>query len=273
MFANRTVAQVKRLLGWTGKSSTSQEIISHRNVKIPNSFDARTAWPNCPSIAQINDQARCGSCWAFGAVESVTDRFCVASKGSFTTQLSFQDLVSCDDSDDGCEGGSAEGAHNYIERDGLVPAACSPYTVPTCAPAQEPCLNFVDTPSCKKSCSDNEIWTKSKHFISKWNSIDSDVNSIGTELMTNGPVEACFSVYEDFLSYKSGVYRHTSGDYLGGHCLKITGWGVDSTSNEPYWILSNSWTTYWGNQGTVNILRGKDECGIEDDVVAGVPDL
>jgi cathepsin B len=37
---------------------------------------------------------------------------------------------------------------------------------------------------------------------------------IQTEIMTNGPVEAAFSVYEDFLAYKSGVYKYTSGDFL-----------------------------------------------------------
>jgi len=45
---------------------------------------------------------------------------------------------------------------------------------------------------------------------------------------TKGPVEACFSVYEDFLSYKSGVYIHQSGRELGGHCVKIVGWGEES---------------------------------------------
>ena len=30
------------------------------------------------------------------------------------------------------------------------------------------------------------------------------VENIQTEIMTNGPVEASFSVYQDFLSYKSG---------------------------------------------------------------------
>jgi len=29
--------------------------------------------------------------------------------------------------------------------------------------------------------------------------------------MTNGPVEAAFTVYEDFTHYKGGVYTHTSG--------------------------------------------------------------
>jgi len=34
--------------------------------------------------------------------------------------------------------------------------------------------------------------------------------------MTNGPVEASFEVYDDFPTYKSGVYHHTSGAALGG---------------------------------------------------------
>lgn len=30
---------------------------------IPDSFDARTQWPKCPSIMEIRDQGSCGSCW------------------------------------------------------------------------------------------------------------------------------------------------------------------------------------------------------------------
>lgn len=44
--------------------------------------------------------------------------------------------------------------------------------------------------------------------------------------MTNGPVQAMFTVYSDFLTYKSGVYHHVSGQELGGHSVKIVGWGV-----------------------------------------------
>jgi len=36
-------------------------------------------------------------------------------------------------------------------------------------------------------------------------SIESDVEKIKHEIMTNGPVEGAFSVYEDFLQYKSGT--------------------------------------------------------------------
>ena len=38
---------------------------------------------------------------------------------------------------------------------------------------------------------------------------------IMVELMTNGPVEAAFTVFADFPNYKSGVYQHVSGSALG----------------------------------------------------------
>lgn len=89
--------------------------------------------------------------------------------------------------------------------------------------------------------------------------------------MTHGPVEAAFTVYNDFLTYKSGVYRHTSGAALGGHAIKIVGWGVENGT--PYWLVANSWNEDWGDKGFFKILRGKNECGIEGEIVAGIPKL
>jgi hypothetical protein len=47
------------------------------------------------------------------------------------------------------------------------------------------------------------------------------VTQIQQAIMTNGPVEAAFSVYSDFMQYQSGVYQHTSGVFLGGHAVKV----------------------------------------------------
>lgn len=91
--------------------------------------------------------------------------------------------------------------------------------------------------------------------------------SIQAEIYANGPVEAAFSVYEDFYKYKSGVYKHTAGKYLGGHAIKIIGWGTESGS--PYWLVANSWGVNWGESGFFKIYRGDDQCGIESAVVAG----
>lgn len=46
---------------------------------VPDTFDARTNWPKCDSIKEVRDQSNCGSCWAFGAVNAMSDRWCIAS--------------------------------------------------------------------------------------------------------------------------------------------------------------------------------------------------
>lgn len=71
--------------------------------------------------------------------------------------------------------------------------------------------------------------------------------------------------------YITGVYQHLKGKMLGGHAIRILGWGVDGTSNTPYWLVANSWNTDWGDHGYFKIKRGSNECGIESDISAGIP--
>lgn len=46
----------------------------------------------------------------------------------------------------------------------------------------------------------------------------------------------------------AGVYKHTSGEMLGGHAIRILGWGMEDSI--PYWVVANSWNTDWGDKGT-----------------------
>jgi hypothetical protein len=32
-------------------------------TEIPKEFDSRSRWPNCPTIGEIFEQGKCGSCW------------------------------------------------------------------------------------------------------------------------------------------------------------------------------------------------------------------
>ena len=45
----------------------------------------------------------------------------------------------------------------------------------------------------------------------------------------------------------SGVYEHLTGDEMGGHAVKIMGWGVEN--DMPYWLVANSWNNDWGDGG------------------------
>ena len=77
--------------------------------------------------------------------------------------------------------------------------------------------------------------------------------------MKHGPVETQFTIYEDFYSYKSGIYVHTTGAEVGGHAAKIFGWGKQNYTN--YWIVANNWGTSWGMDGYFWIEFEK--CGID----------
>ncbi|KAG8223837.1 hypothetical protein J437_LFUL007858 [Ladona fulva] len=238
--------------------------------EIPENFDSRKQWPNCPTIGEIRDQGSCGSCWAFGAAEAMSDRVCVNSKGEQNFRFSSEDLLACcGECGFGCNGGFPGTAWAHWVRHGIVSGGsygskqgCLPY-------AFEPCEHHINgsrpsctgegghTPKCSRKCQDgyNIPYDQDLHYGSSSYSVPSSARKIQKEIMTYGPVEGAFTVYEDFVNYKSG-------------------WGVDKASgNTPYWLVANSWNTDWGNGGYFRILRGSNECGIEDQVTAGLPRL
>ena len=140
-----------------------------------------------------------------------------------------------------------------------------------------------------------------------------EVQQIQLEIVQNGPVTTGFTVYYDFLdsfgsltgglggqhfvgessivgsSPTSLIYKHDPGSQSTGtaHAVVILGWG--SYQGHDYWIIRNSWGTQWGTSGDSHgpgglpsqlqgggyfwMARGVNECGIEANVVAGLPDL
>ena len=93
---------------------------------------------------------------------------------------------------------------------------CQPYEIPKCEHHVEgpfkPCGKELPTPMCSHKCESNynKTFDQDKHFGKKSYSISNNVQQIQMEIMTNGPVEAAFTVYADFPSYKSGNIKISS---------------------------------------------------------------
>lgn len=253
---------------------------------LPENFDSREQWPNCPTIGEIRDQGSCGSCWAFGAVEAMSDRICIHSEGKVHFRVSAEDLVACCHTCGfGCNGGFPGAAWSYWVRKGLVSGGpygsdqgCQPYAIAPCehhVNGTRPSCEGEEgkTPKCVKKCqaSYNVPYAKDKRYGKSSYSIGSHEQQIQKEIMTNGPVEGAFTVYEDLLNYKEGVYQHVTGKMLGGHAIRMVGWGVED--GNKYWLIANSWNSDWGDNGFFKILRGKDHLGIESSIAAGLPKI
>ncbi|RZC43095.1 Peptidase C1 and/or Propeptide C1 domain containing protein, partial [Asbolus verrucosus] len=176
---------------------------------IPDTFDARANWPNCESTSAIRDQGNCGSCWAFGAAEAMSDRLCIASHGAVKFEYSPEDILACcTNCGSGCEGGFSAQAWAFWVSNGVVSGGdynsnrgCQPYS----KSAHEDNV----TPKCETTClntAHNVTYNEDKRFGTSNYRISANVTHIQTEIMTNGPVEGVFTVYEDFFCYRTGRY-------------------------------------------------------------------
>ena len=259
-FKNWSESQIKSLLGLSRLSlkDTSKVLYDlEATSDLPESFDSREQWPDC--IHPIRNQGHCGSCWAHAASEVLSDRFCIASKGQINVALSPQDLVSCDYFDHGCNGGILTTSWVYLRLFGIVSDTCKPYQsqdgkVPMCSFFTKQCSDKNET--YRKYHAKNLYWLTS-------------IDKIKKSLYENGPVETGFQVFDDFINYKSGIYKKSAGaKFLGGHAVKIIGWGKEQDTE--YWIVANSWAEKWGEQGYFRIAFR--ECGIEN-CIAGDPQL
>jgi len=262
---------------------------------LPDEFDSATNWPQCADVINdIRDQSNCGCCWAFGAAEAASDRLCIATNAKIKVPLSSQDMCFCAE-EDGCNGGMLYTAWERIKSDGLVTGGqyqntgpfgsgwCSAFELPHCHhhgpqgndpypdEGQPGCPSVTSSPPCPQSCDSDAVsphndFDNDKYGFSGTISFLQSASAIAKSIYEGGPVETAFTVYSDFENYASGVYQHTSGTILGGHAVRIVGWGSDN--GVDYWKVANSWNPYWGEDGYFRIVRGDDDCGIESGAMA-----
>ena len=265
----------------------------------PTSWDARTAWPNCTVIGHVMSQSACGDCWAVSATEVFESVSCIAGKLPTNIKLSKQDTAQCCAGggcgySKSCTAGTPHSAFMWFKESGVVTggdynssSGCMPYELAPCKVTHNaanplPVCHEPQPPpdlTCATKCS-NAAYPKSymadKHGVGSTIAVwgldykgEDHYSHTFESLMKNGPASATFSVMEDFPAYSGGVYQHTTGGFLGGHAVVLMGWGEapnatdPSAPSVPYWLVKNSWSEFWGENGFFRILRGANEVGIE----------
>jgi cathepsin B len=256
---------------------------------LPEAFDAVTAWPQCPIIAEIRDQSACGSCYAVSAASVATDRFCIHHNGTKSDRLSDVDLMSCCKTcasmNGGCNGGTPSKCWDYISSQGIATGGkygdksmCLEYPFASCdhhvqgshgACPDQPYF----APTCFWACDADATGGHSydpdqaAHRFGSSYKVANNAEAIQRDILANGPVQAGMWLTADFEIYSSGVFTTTSTEIIGGHAVRIVGWGIEQ--GMPYWTVANSWNDEWGEAGRFRIERGKNVLAIEEGVVGG----
>ncbi|GMH69804.1 hypothetical protein TrRE_jg13315 [Triparma retinervis] len=286
------------------------ELFTGAKDSIPASFDSVENWPECSKvIGTIRDQSNCGCCWAFGAASAASDRACISSNATIAVPFSAQDT--CFNAQrSGCNGGQLDTPWEFFKNEGVVTGTqsledsadtpsdpffganlCSAFSLPHCHhhgpeghggdpyPAEgDAGCESQSTPRGPTSCDDGasdehgDFKSDKYSFKGQVEFYPNDVATIQNAIMTGGPVETAFTVYADFEDYTGGVYQHTTNQSVGGHAVRIVGWGTDEESGQDYWKVANSWNPYWGEEGYFRIIRGTNEGGIESQCVASSAD-
>lgn len=96
------------------------------------------------------------------------------------------------------------------------------------------------------------------------------VKDMQREIYENGPIVVSLEFWEDMISYGGGIYENQVGMLIGGHSMRVVGWGHDNWGH-LYWICQNQWTSLWGLDGYINVKAGR--IGIDNWALSCEPEL
>ena len=199
-------------------------------------------WRAKGAVTPVKNQGQCGSCWSFSATGAMEGAYAIAS-GKLVS-LSEEDLVECDQVDQGCGGGLMDNAFKFVEKNGVAAEAAYPYISGTgirglCKEDKEAAAvvtvtGFKDVPA-------------------------GDEDALKTAVAQQ-PVSVAIQANQmAFQLYSSGVLTGRCGTNLD-HGVLAVGYGT-YTDGTDYWKVKNSWASSWGMDGYILIERGNSQTG------------
>lgn len=226
-----------------GDFATKQEF-AYGGTRRPESVDWRDV-NEADWTSEIADQSTCGSCVAFATCSALESRVrIIEADADHQVSMSEAHLFFCCGPADCDAGWTPWEALKKSRETGLISAADFPYTSP---PDQIVCsVDRQSLPPIAKV----DRWKKYD------NKNENSLSKIKNALAKRGPVIAGMSVFDDFVYYKSGIYRPVSSDLIGLHAIVLVGYD----DAQGCWIVQNSWSKDWGECGFGKI--GYGTCGI-----------
>lgn len=277
-----TGKQMLRLLGGgpLHKRQPARAVADHRpdEVKykgLPKQFDWREV-DGGKYATPVVSQGSCGSCYAIASTDVVNMRLRIMTKGRERVLLSPQNVVSCSDYNQGCEGGYPYLVGKFGEDIGFVPQACQQYS--------------GSDEACTAQCPANDpmrVYHASNYaYVGGYYGACSEV-AMMHEIYKHGPVVVALNAPSDLFYYTKGVYDRSldAGDRVvhgdsrwekTNHAVVAVGWGevVDEDGKvQKYWIIKNSWGASWGEAGHFRLARGHDAIAVESMAVSIMPVL
>lgn len=238
------IVQERNLVGLYGCGS----FISNTET---NLLPDRVDWREKGVVTPVKDQGQCGSCWTFSATGAMEGAW-ATSTGNLVT-LSEEQLADCATGfkygSHGCNGGQMDGAFKYAIENGATTEIQYPYTA-----------GKGKTGECQQS----DV-TSIATFTSCYDVAPNDQVSLKAAVAKQPVSIAIEADTRYFQSYSSGILTSPDCGTNLDHGVLIVGYGEDK--GQKYWLVKNSWSTSWGDEGYVKIARSdsrndKGICGI-----------
>lgn len=188
-------------------------------------------------VTPVRNQGACGTCVAFSSLAMIECKARIQyGAPSWILDLAEADLFFCGSGKKCSEGWWPSDALDYCKNKGVPEETCFPYRDEDsdCSP----CVNRAARLVVVDDWQEIIYIDQRKEFLDKL-----------------GPVVAAMAIYADFMSYRSGVYHHVTGDLLGYHAVCCIGY----SEKDQCWICKNSWGKEWGEEGFFKIAYGEAE--------------
>merc|ERR1719265_1285334 len=115
-FSDLTKAEFKaKYLTYRRTETRGEQELFNANANV-TAAPATADWRPKGAVTPVKDQGDCGSCWAYSTTEQIESNYQLA--GNALTEFSPQQIISCDKSDLGCNGGDTVTAYKYVKKAG-----------------------------------------------------------------------------------------------------------------------------------------------------------